>query len=312
MDIFIAGSAHVSAQLRMQNQWNMRRQGGNASAQTSGTSEQQLVSTPKQQAADAPKQQMAHTQNRPAADMQDQPVVNAPEQSDTDMDAFFQTMEKSDEEYKKQSITWKAFAGKRLTAEEKRYLRQTDAMAYERLNAIEQEQKAYERALKRCRSKEDVQRLKMSRLGSSLTAVKAVGSSGMGDDRKITMLALENRRCNMLARSTNEYIRTGGYKKWWIRREWIRTPYDLWEDWKQQNDFSEECGQTEEVQPPQSPTIEEQLPQPPTAGEQSPTVEEHPSASEGRGMHRLQAEEAYTAWGRLLQRPTTADINVYA
>ncbi len=287
MEIFAAGSAYTSAQaLRMQNQWNTKKKSGNAPAQTSEVFEQQVASTQKQPAANEPKQQTANTQNQPAADAKEQP--------DTGIDAFLQMKEKSDEEYKKQSIRWKAFAGKTLTSEEKRYLRQTDIMAYERFNAIEQEQKAYERALKRCRTKEDAQRLKLSRLGSSLATVKAVGGSGMGDDKKITMLALENRRCNMLAKSTDEYIRTGGYKKRWIQREWIRTPYDLWEDWKQQNDFSEECRPPEEIQPPY----------PPSAGEQPP--------SEAQGFCRLQAEEAYTAWNRMPQWPKAADINVYA
>lgn len=82
------------------------------------------------------------------------------------------------------------------------------------MKSIDQEQKSYERALKRCRTKEEVQRLKLSRIGSSLSTVRSVEhNSAISDDKKLKIILLENRRCTALNNSTLSFIRRGCYAK---------------------------------------------------------------------------------------------------
>ncbi len=72
------------------------------------------------------------------------------------------------------SIMQKAYTEKKLTADERQYLQAKTPLSFQKIQANEQEQKAYEQELKKCRTKEDVQRLKMSWTGSSLATVKSM------------------------------------------------------------------------------------------------------------------------------------------
>ena len=66
------------------------------------------------------------------------------------------------------NIMQKIYAGKKLTQKERQYLQAKNPQAYEKLRASEQEQKAFEKKLRLCRTKEEVQRLKMTQLASSM------------------------------------------------------------------------------------------------------------------------------------------------
>ena len=62
----------------------------------------------------------------------------------------------------KQQISTKMMAGKRLSSAEMEYLKENDPQTYQKARAIEMEREAYERRLKQCRTKEEVQRVKFS------------------------------------------------------------------------------------------------------------------------------------------------------
>ncbi len=72
------------------------------------------------------------------------------------------------------NIMQKIYAGKKLTQKERQYLQAKNPQAYEKLRASEQEQKAFEKKLRLCRTKEEVQRLKMTQLASSMAIVGSV------------------------------------------------------------------------------------------------------------------------------------------
>lgn len=115
---------------------------------------------------------------------------------------------------KMRSIYAKIDAGKKLTAEEREYLKANDPEAYSDLEANEKEQQAYERKLKQCRTKEEVQRLKMAHLGASLAKVKSVENDpAISLEKKLKIAAQEKRRCDKLEESTREFVRRGEYEK---------------------------------------------------------------------------------------------------
>ena len=84
---------------------------------------------------------------------------------------FSKTPEETDNE-KLQKITNKVNVGAKLTDKEMEYLKEKNPQLYEKLNQIEREQKAYEEALRHCKSKDEAQRLHMARVGESMQAAK--------------------------------------------------------------------------------------------------------------------------------------------
>lgn len=115
---------------------------------------------------------------------------------------------------KLRTIQAKVDAGKKLTEQERAYLKEKDPETYADLEAEEQEQRAYEQKLKRCRTKEEVQRLKMSHVGTSLTKVNAVKNDpNISLEKKLKIAKQELRRCNRVEESTREFVRQGEYEK---------------------------------------------------------------------------------------------------
>lgn len=125
----------------------------------------------------------------------------------------------SDREYhtgdtKLQTIQMKVFNGKTLTPKEKEYLREKDPETYEKVRNLEREKAAYEKALKHCRTKEEVQRLKLSHLGASLSTVNAIKNNpNISKSKKLEILMMEHGKISMVERATREFVRFGKYKK---------------------------------------------------------------------------------------------------
>lgn len=116
------------------------------------------------------------------------------------------------EDHKIQGIYQKLFCGKKLTSEEKALLQGRDPLAYEKARGAEEARKRYEQALKRCRTKEDVQRLKMTHLSSSMAAVNAIRNDpNISDDKKLAWIAQENGKATALAKITQEFVQRGYY-----------------------------------------------------------------------------------------------------
>ncbi len=72
-----------------------------------------------------------------------------------------------------QSIRSKINAGANLTLSEMRYLQQKDPALYQKIKNLERELQNYERNLKRCKTKEEVERLQMAKLSEALSHIKA-------------------------------------------------------------------------------------------------------------------------------------------
>ena len=80
--------------------------------------------------------------------------------------------------------------------------------------AIELVKRAYEEALKRCRTKEEVQRLKLAHLGASLSVVNAVKNDPhITKAKKLEILMLENGKMANLEKATQKFMESSAYKK---------------------------------------------------------------------------------------------------
>ena len=158
------------------------------------------------------------------------------------------------------SIRAKLDAGGSLTEEERAYLRQHDPQAYQELLQEEQEQAAYERALRSCKTKEEADRLQMNRIGQSLSRIQTVEHDpAIPLHAKLKVAMREKRLVDAAADSMREFVASGDYD---------RLPSE-WEEAKKKPDTP--------VQPPE----ESRDPQPEEIPEQSRKPEQPKQPEQG-------------------------------
>lgn len=126
------------------------------------------------------------------------------------------------------TIQAKIYSGKKLTAEEKKYLQEKDPKTYEKVKANEMEQKNYEEALKKCKTKEDVERLKMSHMATSFSAVNSImHDPHIPEGEKLKLVLAEHQKVKALESSTQEFIESGRYHKLPTEAEQRKAEQDL-------------------------------------------------------------------------------------
>lgn len=109
-------------------------------------------------------------------------------------------------------IRTKLAAGKKLTQEEMDYLQKNDPQTYQKAKAIEEEQKSYEEELKRCRTKEDVQRVRMNRTAASLSTVNNVKNNpAIPEGAKLGIAWQELMRNRALEETISKFVKSGQY-----------------------------------------------------------------------------------------------------
>lgn len=112
------------------------------------------------------------------------------------------------------AIHTKLDAGGTLTPEERDYLKSKDPEAYRELVAEERAQRAYEQALRRCKTQDEVRRLQTSHINNSLMVVRSVEhNSHIPLQKKLEIAMREKRRVDDVAASTQAFIRRGDYEK---------------------------------------------------------------------------------------------------
>ena len=113
----------------------------------------------------------------------------------------------------KQQISTKMMAGKRLSSAEMEYLKENDPQTYQKARAIEMEREAYERRLKQCRTKEEVQRVKFSQAAASLATVKEVESNpSIPKGKKLELMMQELQKTNTMSDTDRAYMQSREYK----------------------------------------------------------------------------------------------------
>lgn len=118
------------------------------------------------------------------------------------------------DQVKLRDIHTKLQSGAKLTQEERSYLQAKDPESYRELVQEEQEQKAYEQALRRCKTKEEAERLKMSQLNKSMATVRSVEHNpNISMSKKLEIAMREQRKVNRVMESTRKFVESGEYEK---------------------------------------------------------------------------------------------------
>ena len=111
-------------------------------------------------------------------------------------------------------IRTKLANGKKLTAEEMEYLQKNDPQMYQKVKSIEAEQKNYENELKRCKTKEEVQRVRMNHTAASLSTVNSIKNNpAIPEEKKLELIWREHMKNMALEETTREFVESGQYAK---------------------------------------------------------------------------------------------------
>lgn len=111
-------------------------------------------------------------------------------------------------------IDLKMMSGKRLSAQEMEYLKEHDPETYKKAKAIEMEREAYERELKNCKTKEEVQRVKAAHAAAGLDQVNNVKNNpNIPSGKKLALIKQELAKSTALEDSMRSFVKSGDYKK---------------------------------------------------------------------------------------------------
>lgn len=113
-----------------------------------------------------------------------------------------------------QSIQMKVSNGKKLTPAEKDYLQKHDPETLQKAQEIERTRESFKQALRRCHTKEDVERLRMTQLSSSLTTINSVENNpNIPLSKKLEIAMQEQGKVNAVAGEIHQYVEEGHYEK---------------------------------------------------------------------------------------------------
>ena len=129
--------------------------------------------------------------------------------------AYWYDKQKNEESDKTlESINNKVAAGKDLTPEEMRYLESKNPMLYKKLKQDKEEQKAFEHDLKKCKTKDEVERLKTDTVSKSLTVIGSVKNNpNIPEGTKAAIAASEMQKLKKLEEISAKFVDSGEYAK---------------------------------------------------------------------------------------------------
>lgn len=113
-----------------------------------------------------------------------------------------------------ETIYTKLRAGKKLSSDEMAYLAENDPESYRKAKEIQMEQEAYERKLKQCKTKDDVQRLKMVQVNKVLNAVNTIKNNpNIPEGSKLGLIMHEQAKLQATLDAEKRFVESGEYAK---------------------------------------------------------------------------------------------------
>lgn len=121
------------------------------------------------------------------------------------------------EEERKRSATSELYtklqSGGTLTAEEIAYLKENDPEALADYEKAQAEKKAYEQALKNCKTKEDVDRLKLNRMGNFAAQAKSIANNPyIPKEKKLELMQKLNNEVCLIRDAHSEFVKSRAYE----------------------------------------------------------------------------------------------------
>ena len=128
------------------------------------------------------------------------------------INAYKEQQEMHPEDKEMQRITNKIYAGGDLTEQEMQYLQKKNPVLYQKMRAMEAEAKQYEEDLKRCKTKDEAQRIKMNKINASVASIRSVESNpNISDADKLAFAQAEQAKMREIEKITVKFIESGAY-----------------------------------------------------------------------------------------------------
>lgn len=122
-------------------------------------------------------------------------------------------LEQEQKSKKIDAITTKLKSGKKLSASEMEYLRANAPGLYAKAVKVKLEREGFERKLKRCKTKDEVNRLIMQKTDSILSEISKIDSGGMDDAGKMAAYDFVAMRMSAVEDAYKTFIAKGGYHR---------------------------------------------------------------------------------------------------
>jgi hypothetical protein len=118
------------------------------------------------------------------------------------------------ENSEKNDIANKVMSGETLTPDEEKYLEQNDPMTLQKYRQIKAEKKAYEEKLKNCKTKDEVQKVKVETLGNYLSAMKKVENNPcIPISEKLAMAQEMTAKTKNILKAEQKFMQSAAYAK---------------------------------------------------------------------------------------------------
>lgn len=125
---------------------------------------------------------------------------------------FREQAEQMRKSQKHANIDAKLAAGEELTPEEIEYLRQNNPQALKDYEDIQRERENYKRALRNCRTKEEVERLKYTKMGQFMAEAKKISSNAcIPKGKKVALLKRILQQATAVEDEHKEFLKTSRY-----------------------------------------------------------------------------------------------------
>lgn len=224
--------------------------------------------------------------------------------------------ENEDDDKMLTDINNKIAVDQELTPEELRYLQNKNPSLYQKVKNIENEKKQYEKDLKNCKTKEEVERLKMNKVSSALSAIKSAESDpNLPESAKLAVAQGELRRMNSLNKILAKFVERGEYDKLPAEQEVLEVEKQLKEAEQaeeekvfdvSETENAEKAGDTSEIES-ENKEFTENAPE--NISEDKPTKAEIELSPEAQKIKRSKAKKAYD---EVKEKYIPQQINVFS
>ncbi len=146
------------------------------------------------------------------------------------------------------NIDAKLAAGEELTPEEIEYLRQNNPQALKDYEDTQRERESYKRALRNCRTKEEVERLKYTKMGQFMAEAKKISSNAcIPKGKKVALLKRILQQATAVEDEHKEFLKTSRYASLPTEEEAREAEKAEKEQRKAENTGADETENTEEI-----------------------------------------------------------------
>ena len=166
--------------------------------------------------------------------------------------SYKEQQEMHPEDKEMQKITNKIYAGSKLTEQEMQYLQKKNPVLYQKMRAMEAEAKQYEEEIKNCKTKDEVQRVRMNKINSSVANIRSVESNpNISDADKLAFAQAEQVKMREIEKITTKFIESGEYASLPTDAEKFQTEKELAEAKREELQNSDEKKDVSEEQKPE-------------------------------------------------------------